>query len=292
MRITVTGAAGGIGRYVVAHLVDSGVEVVAFDRARWVPSEAGITRPSLIVTAQADDRSAVAEALRGSDAVIHLAGIPSPTTHDPVLLFRSNTAATMTVLTEAAEQGIRAAVIASSISALGLVYSPHMVSPMYAPIDECHPLRPDDAYALSKQCDEAAGEMTSRRYEISVLAFRFPFTATASAIRARAADMSLHPEGGARELWAYLDVRDAARACRLGVEALLGSKALGYHAVNVVADDSLSTTPLTTLLARYHPRTVQLPALAKSRAAYTTNLAESLLGFRANHVIAQPRSAD
>jgi nucleoside-diphosphate-sugar epimerase len=240
------------------------------------------------VAADASDRTAVANALRGSDALVHLAGIPSPRDHDALTVFTNNTSATFNVLDEAAEQGILAAVVASSVSALGLVYAEEPFSPIYAPVDESHPLYPKDAYALAKQCDEAIAAMTSRRSGMRTLAYRFPYTTTWDAIADRARAMSTRPEDGSRELWAYLDVRDAAEACWLGVRALLADKIDGPEVLNIMADDSILTTPPVDLIRTFHPHTTRLPSLNHSRCAYTTDRAKELIGFTAAHLLHVP----
>lgn len=285
MRVTITGAAGGIGRHVVARLVREGVEVVALDQRPWSPAVAGAILPTVSVVGEASNHAVVASALRGSDALIHLAGIPSPRDHDGLTVFGNNTSATFNVLNEAAEQGISAAVIASSVSALGLVYSEQPFSPIYAPVDESHPLRPKDAYALAKQCDEATAAMISRSSGMRILAYRFPFTTTAEAIAKRAAAMSTLPLDGSRELWAYLDVRDAAEACWLGVRALVAGEIGGHEVLNIAADDSIVDTPLVDLFKTFHPDTTRLPSLTTSLCAYTTDRAKELIGFTAAHLL-------
>lgn len=100
------------------------------------------------------------------------------------------------------------------------------MSPLYLPVDEVHPLRPTEGYALSKECDEASARMATRRWNLPVVAMRFPFTATSAMIEARRRD----PDAGttlAKELWAYLDVRDAARAVELAVVATGRGQAAG-----------------------------------------------------------------
>ena len=72
MSVVVTGAAGFLGRALVASLAADGIPVVAVDR-RPPPDGPGVTalRADLL-----DRDPAVTEALRGADAVFHLAGRP------------------------------------------------------------------------------------------------------------------------------------------------------------------------------------------------------------------------
>ena len=71
-------------------------------------------------------------------------------------MYATNTTATWAVLSLAGEQGVRRAVLASSINAFGVPMNPHDVHPAYYPLDEDVPADVADAYSLSKQADEAA----------------------------------------------------------------------------------------------------------------------------------------
>lgn len=276
MRVLVTGAGGGIGRVVVAELAAHGHAVVALDRAaEQVPAEA-----RQVHVGDCRDAELVRAAMAGVDAVVHLAGVPRPDLVPDVELFAGNTQATFTVLEEAVRAGVRRVMTASSVSALGLAWGSGAMSPLYVPVDAAHPLRPEEAYALAKQVDEATEEMFHRRHGITVVALRFPFTTTAEEIARRAARVAEDPTEGAKELWAYLDVRDAARACRLAVEV---DVVAGFHPLYVVADDTLAALPTEGLIERFHPSTELRASLPGRRTAYDTAAAVSLLGFRAAH---------
>ena len=142
----------------------------------------------------------------------------------------NNVTATFVLLEAAARVGVRRAIIASSMAALGLSWASRFRSPDYVPVDEHHPLRPEESYGLSKQVDEATAEMMARRYEMTVLAYRFCYTTSVDEIEARA--IKIASDAGestrsAKELWAYLDVRDAADAVLAGLERPLS----GFHAI-------------------------------------------------------------
>ena len=284
--VVVTGAAGRIGRAVVDEFLGRGFDVVGLDRS---PSPGrSEARGWRYIQAAATDMESLKSALAGRESVVHLAATPSPLLSPAVDLFVGNTSATMTVLTAAAEAGVRAAVIASSISILGLVYAHRELSPAYAPVDERTPLQVSDAYALSKQCDEATALMINRRYGLPVAALRFPFTATAGEIGNRAALMARDPAAGRRELWAYLDVRDAAGACVDVIGAQLDGRLDGAVAYNVIADDSLADQPLDVLLARFHPSTQIREGPGRMRCAYDTTAARTAFGFHARHIRSRP----
>ncbi|MDW5595047.1 NAD(P)-dependent oxidoreductase [Conexibacter stalactiti] len=279
MSVLVTGAGGGIGRVVVAELVAHGHAVVALDRAG-ASVTAGDGGAQRVHVGDCRDAEVVRAAMTGVEAVVHLAGVPRPDLVPDAELFAGNTQATFTVLDEAVRAGVRRIATASSVSALGLAWGSGAMSPLYVPIDASHPLRPEEAYALAKQVDEATEEMFCRRHGVTVVALRFPFTDTAEAIAERAALVAQDPLEASKELWAYLDVRDAARACRLVVETDVPA---GFHPLYVVADDTLASLPTEQLVRRFHPRTELREPLPDRGTAYDTAAAASLLGFRAAH---------
>jgi len=76
MKIAVTGGSGRIGRAVVEMACAEGHQVVSIDRVSSPPisNQPGVTFAALDVTNYPDFE----RALRGSDALVHLAAIPSP----------------------------------------------------------------------------------------------------------------------------------------------------------------------------------------------------------------------
>jgi nucleoside-diphosphate-sugar epimerase len=276
MRVMVTGASGRIGRFVVRECIAAGHSVVAVDRLAPVGEQAGAGTFDLL----AGDGVAggqVAGVLSGCDAVIHLGAIASPTRHAPEVVFGNNVRATFAVLQAADLVGVRRAVIASSVSALGTAYAVRRFSPLYAPVDEAHPLLGQDPYALSKEVDERIGEMFHRRNGMTVLAYRFHTVTNPGEAMALATQAHERPADAAHLLWGYVDVRDAAVACRMGVE----SEGLGFEVFNVVAADTLSDMPTMDLIRRYCPDTEVRALIEGTMSAWSTEKARRLLGWRA-----------
>ncbi len=291
MRILMTGGAGLVGRAVVAHLASLDHEIISLVR----------TRSTTPVPKQVSERiadvtdAAVVDALMAEqiDAVVHLAAIPSPGDRTAVDLVAANTMATLAVLEAAAHHHVGTVVLASSLSVLGMAWSPEMMHPLAVPVTEDHPLRPAEGYGLSKELDEAAARMAARRWGLSVVSLRLPFTGTAEMIRERAA-LAENDDNTrlalAKELWGYLDVRDAARAVELVIAASGAGRLPGAHVLNVVADDVILDGDIAELLERWHPRTPVVGELG--RGAYTTIAAAEKIGFRAVHLIGLSPSDD
>jgi nucleoside-diphosphate-sugar epimerase len=281
MRVAVTGAGGRIGRHVVADLLAHDHVVHAVDRVA-VPEElAG--NGATWVQADVRDPEAIARLLDGvrSEAVIHLAAIPSPRFRTQFEVFATNTQATFAVLEAAGMAGVPRVAIASSTSVTGLPFASPPVSPLYVPVDEAHPNVGNDPYALSKEADEATVRTMHRRHGYQAVALRISNTSTMAEQLAIAADVAQDAAGLACELWAYLDVRDGARAFRLAVERDIP----GCHVINVMAPDTYSHEPTAELLARYHEATeVRRPILGRE-VPFDLTRSRDLLGFQAEHLL-------
>jgi nucleoside-diphosphate-sugar epimerase len=272
--VLVTGAAGLLGREVVGQL-----------RARGVAVTAMLHRPGDIVAERVvvgtmSDAGFVRSAVDGADAVVHCAALKAPMLGTPEAVFCGNTSGTFTVLEAAGQAGIRRAVVSSSYSVLGLTFAPTMRHPAYLPIDEQLPLQVEDPYAHSKQVDELTGAYMAVRHGMTVVALRLPFLGGLdTSIRARAERVAVDPGFGtaAREFWTYLDTRDAARACILG----LTEPPPGAHVVTVAAPTTLAPYPTEQLLDAYHPGVPRRAAFPGRAAPFDLRRARDLLHFEA-----------
>lgn len=267
-RVAVTGSAGNLGRAVVADLLGSGYEVVGIDRPEW------------------DGRSVapLVPQLDGCSALIHLAAIPAPVGHRPETVFANNTQATYAALEAAGSRGIRRCAIASSGSAYGTAWSPEPTRFGYVPVDEDHPMINFDPYGLSKEVDERTAAVMARRFSMSVAALRFHWIATRDQQRAVAENPGTPRDWDAelRGLWGYVDIRDAARACRLAVEAS-AAEPYGFVPMNIVAADHLTDRPIPELLAEHAPETEIRAVLGPLDGAYAIDRAAAVIGWLPRH---------
>lgn len=270
-RVLVTGAAGNFGSWVIRELRENGYQVIATDRRAQAQRLRGVRFEQFSLR----QVGRLGAALERCSHVVHLAAFNSPLGRRPELVFRANTGATIAVLEAAARAGVRAAVIASSTSAFGFTYAPEPLSPRYVPVDERHPLNPLDAYALSKAVDEQCALSVHRRTGMAVLALRFHWIALPGAAAERARRLAADPAAGARELWGYVDARDAARACRLALE----HEQLGHAVMNIAAADSLGPQPTAALVRRFHPTTTIRRSLSRYASAWSSAEAGRLIGY-------------
>ena len=159
MKILVTGGQGKVGRFVVQELVNSADEVTVFDRV--LGPERGAIR---YLVGDIQDLGQVMEAMHGAEAVIHLAAIHNPNIATTTVTYQTNVVGTFNVHHAAFRLGIKRVVSASSNAVVGWSYSDNFV-PDYLPVDEDHPLRPEDPYGLSKEI----GETIARSYALKGL---------------------------------------------------------------------------------------------------------------------------
>jgi len=291
-RVLVTGAGGRIGQAVIEELLSHEYEVVGADlasppREEVARSAGGGKRGFQFAQIDLVDVDKVAGAMSGAQAVIHLGAIPGPNRHADEVVFGNNTRATFAVLQAAHLSGVRKAVIASSISALGPSFSPEPTTPLYAPVDEDHPLLGADPYALSKEVDEHTAAMFHRRSGMSVAALRFSFVARPDEVGEAVARARHNPAGSTRTLWSYVDIRDAATATRLAMEA----EGLGFEVFNITAADTLSRIPTEELLRQFAPLVEIRQAIPGSASAYSIEKARRMLGYEPAHTWRDAREA-
>lgn len=244
MRVVVTGAAGRLGRAVVSLLAEQSVDLLAVDREPMPSASTPTLRADLCDLGQAYG------ALAGAGAIIHLAAIPAPVGHPPEEVYRTNILSTFNVFEAAATLGIRRVVYASSVSALGFPWQHRWSEPRYLPIDEAHPLLPQDCYGLSKAQGEGIAAAYALRGAGSAASLRFSTVLAGDACAPMIAGVRREPGASAQLLWSYVDLRDAARACLLALNAPFE----GHVPLFITARDTTADLPSDTLLDRYFPQ--------------------------------------
>src|SRR6266487_4521577 len=211
-RVCVTGASGQAGRAVVADLREHGYDVTPTDIA-----VSRADREDGMLQADLTDYGQAVEALAGAnaDAVVHLANIPAPGLSTPAVTFNSNITMNFNVFQAAAALKLSRVVWTPSETTLGL---PFDTPPRYAPIDEDHFPYPTTTYALSKVVGEALATQISGWSGIPFVALRLSNVFTPEEYE-RVPSFWANPHERKWNLWGYIDVRDAAAAGRLALDA-------------------------------------------------------------------------
>jgi len=207
MRILMTGAAGKVGTLLRPRLARDGRTLRLSDLQ---PVETGPGEE--MVTADLADEAAVAEVMKGVDAVIHLGG--QSREHPWADIVRANMDGTYVLLEAARREGVEHLVLMGSHHAAGFHTRPASGADLP---DYAFP-RPDTFYGVSKVVMEALGSLYHDRFGLNVTVIRLGTCNEAS--------------GDTRGLATWISPDDLARL----VEAALTSP--GYHVVWGVSDNA------------------------------------------------------
>jgi nucleoside-diphosphate-sugar epimerase len=279
-RVCVTGATGKAGRATVAHLRAQGYEVRATDVA-----VSGGDREQGVLKADLTDYGQATEALRGTDAVVHLANIPAPGLSTPAVTFNANVTMNFNVFHAAAALGLSRVVWASSETTLGLPFGhgpeqfPGAPGELrYAPVDEDHFPYPSTTYALSKVTSETIAEQVSRWSAIPFVGLRISNIMNPEDYQ-RFPSFWPDPHSRKWNAWGYVDVRDVAAACRLGLEA----DVTGSGNVIIAAADTVMNRPSRDLMAEVFPAVPVTAEIAEFGSLLATDGAKRLIGYVPAH---------
>ncbi len=277
MKIAVTGATGRVGRRVVALAAAAGHDVTAVDMA--VDSLLTVPRGRFEVRrADVADLGATVAALEGAEVAIHLAAIVHPMWDSAPMVYVRNTEMTMNVFEAARLLGISRVVQASSESTLGFSFAHRPHGPDWYPINENHPSRPQDSYGLSKLAAEEIAQAYWRRARIDSVSLRFCRIIFTNDWESVLTPIRRDPALGARMLWSYIAVEDAAAA----LLAAIRSEVAGCHAVFATAQDSYMGEPTAQLMAAHYPSAQLRGPIANPHfAVISADRAKSLLDWRA-----------
>lgn len=273
MKIILTGSRGFLGRHVASHLHRAGHEIVGIDRS---PPDgvAGWAE----VSADLADFASARDMVREADAVVHLAAIPRPIGHSASEVFHTNVTTTFNVVEAARLARIPRLVYASSISILGYPFGEPFTPPESLPVDETSPIHAQDAYGLSKWLGEEIIAASVRQGGPSAVSLRMPWVQSPDTFAAQIGPRRKSPEA-VRDLWSYIDARDAAQ----GVGLALGWRGDGHLRVYLAAADTYLEEDTATALARALPNVPVRCPLPGFSGLIDTGKARRELGFTAHY---------
>lgn len=174
-KILVTGADGFIGSHLTEELVKQGFDVKAFslynsfNTWRWLDTlPQDIMENVEVFTGDVRDPNGVREAMKGTDAVFHLAAlIAIPFSyHSPDAYVDTNIKGTLNVLQAAKQLDLDKVLITSTSEVYGTA--------QYVPIDESHPYQGQSPYSATKIGADRLAESFYRSFGLPVAIVR-PF---------------------------------------------------------------------------------------------------------------------
>jgi nucleoside-diphosphate-sugar epimerase len=283
--VVVTGGSGKAGRAVIRELLEHGYSVMNVDI---VPPSEPLCH---FMKADLNDLGQAVEVLRQASGtvdrrrapfgtpstVIHLAGIPAPGLTPDAVVFRNNMMTTYNIFSAATLLALPRIVWASSETTYGLPLT--RTPPAFAPITEDHTLMPETGYALAKSlCEDMARQM--HRWNPST---RFVGLRISNIFEERdyAQIPTFWDDTSLRRwnLWSWVDSRDVAQACRIGVEADVP----GAEAFTIAAADTLMKRSSRELMAEGFPDVPITQQIGEFETLLSIDKARRVLGYAPRH---------
>lgn len=166
MKVLVTGSSGRVGRATVTQLLARGDLVRGFDMRASERKDAAFEE----VVGRLNDPLAVARAVEGIDAVLHLGAFMSWAPSERAQMFEANVEGTRLIADAASDAGVSRFVFASS----GEVYPENV--PAFLPVTEEHPLHANSPYGLTKLLGEEIVRFHQRQGKMATVILRFSHT--------------------------------------------------------------------------------------------------------------------
>jgi nucleoside-diphosphate-sugar epimerase len=135
----------------------------------------------------------------------------------------------------------------SSETVPGFFFPERPWRPDYLPIDEEHPVRPQDPYALAKSFGEQLCDAAVARSDIKAISIRPSWVQNADNYAHNLGPQLRDPDEPSAGYWAYIDVEDLADALLLAAASDLP----GHEVFYIASPDAASTLTLPELLERH-----------------------------------------
>ncbi|HIF72672.1 MAG TPA: NAD(P)-dependent oxidoreductase [Dehalococcoidia bacterium] len=278
--VFVTGSTGRAGEYIIKDLLENGYDVVGVDKNPPGGTNAQRSQGYTFKTVDVTDYGQVISAMKGCDAVIHMAAIPNPIMAPEHEVFRVNMTSNWNVLEAAEVLGIEKIVMASSVNAVGAVFSKGINPRPYFPMDEEHPTFAEDAYSMGKWLGEEMAEAFARRRpgKVQIASMRFHGLMD----RARQTELNAALERGgaysnnARHFWGWSDIAESAHACTLAVKVDFG----GHEAFFINNEDTSADEPTEELIKKVYPEAEIRTPMPGNATAISVEKAKRILGWQ------------
>jgi nucleoside-diphosphate-sugar epimerase len=283
--VIVTGGSGKAGRAAIRELLKHGYQVMNVDTTPPAEQLCHFMKTDLNDLGQAVDAlrllAGTIDRRRASigepSTVIHLAGIPAPGLAPDATIFQNNMMTTYNVFSAAVRAGVKRVVWASSETIYGLPFT--RTPPAFAPVTEDHPLAPESGYALAKTlCENMAREVTRWNPGTRFVGLRIS-NIFEEKDYASIPSFWADPHQRKWNLWSWVDSRDVAQACRLGLEADVA----GADNFTIAAADTLMNTPSRELMASVFPGVPVDPKLGQFDTLLSIEKARRVLGYAPRH---------
>lgn len=288
MRILFTGGAGKAGKHVVPYLLDQGhkvlnVDLTPLDHPGVENLIADITDSGQMFNAltsyvgfeELDPGNGVPK----FDAVVHFAAVPRILLAPDNETYRVNTMGTYNVMEAAVKLGVKKIIFASSETTYGVCFADGVRKPDYIPVDEDHPVVPEDSYAMSKVVNEITGKSFQRRSGFDIYGLRINNVIEPHEYEQNFPAYMQNHASRRRNIFAYIDVRDLAQI----VDRCLKTDGLGYQIFNASNNDHSVNATTAELIAEFYDDVPKTREMGEFETFYSNRKAQEVLGFQEQH---------
>jgi UDP-glucose 4-epimerase len=276
MRVVVTGARGKVGRGAVSALMRAGHDVRATDLFPPVFERPDPGEPEYVQADLTDAGDAFA-VVRGAEAVVHAAAIPEPTRNPPHVVFNNNLMVTFNIIEAAIRFGVSRFVNISSETVPGFFFPERPFLPDYVPVDEEHPIRPQDPYATAKYFGELLMDAAVRRSEFRCISIRPSWVQHEANYERNLGPQVRDASVLSPNFWSYIDVYDLADAIVLATESALP----GHEVFYIASPDNVGGRPFEEVVREYYGDQVKIkkPLPREDASGISSQKAQRMLGY-------------
>jgi nucleoside-diphosphate-sugar epimerase len=260
----------------VAALIAAGHDVRATDLAPPVFERPLEVEPDYYQADVTDAGDAFA-AVRGVEAVVHAAALPEPTHNPPHVVFQNNLMGVFNVLEAAIRWGVTRFVNISSETVPGFFFPEREFLPDYVPIDEDHPIRPQDPYATAKYFSELLMDGATRRSDLRCISIRPSWVQHEGNYERNLGPQVRDASVLSPNFWSYIDVYDLADAIVLAAESDLP----GHEVFYIASPDNVGNRPFEQIVREYYGDKVEVkkPLPREDSSGISVAKAERMLGY-------------
>lgn len=276
MKVVVTGSAGKVGKATVAALMEAGHEVRAVDLLPPVFERPGPDEPHYVQADLTDAGDAYA-VVRGMDAVVHAAAIPEPTRNPPHVVFHNNLMGVFNMIEAAVRFGVSRFVNISSETVPGFFFPERDFLPDYVPVDEEHPIKPQDPYATAKHFGEQLMDAAVRRSDVRCISIRPCWVQYEGNYERNLGPQVRDASELSPNFWSYIDAYDLADAIILAVESDLP----GHEVFYIASPDNVGNRDFEEIVRKYYGDKVEIkkPLPREDCSGISTAKAQKMLGY-------------
>lgn len=279
MRVLVTGSRGKVGRALCPRLVEAGYEVRAADLFTPTWDRIAPGEPEDYWQADLTDAGSAFAVTRDCDVIVHTAAIPQPIHNPAHVVFSNNMLTTFNALEGAIRGGARRFVNFSSETVPGFIFAERPFQPEYLPVDEEHPIRPQDPYATAKWFGELLCERAVERSDIRCTSIRPCWVQDEGSYERNLGPIVRDPSVLIGNYCSYVDVYDLCDAVVLAIQTDLP----GHEVFYISSPDTIGGHPLEATVKQHYPggEGIEFRAVEREDAsAISTAKAQRLLGWK------------